>query len=131
MLASPRNRMPEFIDNIEWAISTRKDKKTRTANWVKWVMKRFIPYMWDAVFNGYPIKIVHTAKIYIDMEPIRGLSDIEKKFWLTSEKCLDYIFRLRIESPKLDEYTWIPSKELLDRLQETINSDMVYKFIKK
>lgn len=130
-----KDKWPEIRDNIEWSASNRKgekrEKKTVVSRMVIWFLKRYLEYMWDAIFNGYPIRVKDVVHIFIEMEPIRALNDIEKRTWRVSTKCSDYIFRIAMRGRYFDDdYTFIPNKKLMQRFEETINSDMVFKFIK-
>jgi hypothetical protein len=126
-----KNRFEEIVNKIEWRISTKKDRKTKTSCFVKWVLKRYLKYAFEALINGYPIKIRRAVNIYLEVEPIRELTKEEKKYYLTSNKYYGYIFCIKMRGWYFDpEYIFYPEQSILDRLQEVLDSDLVYEFIK-
>jgi hypothetical protein len=127
-----KRKLEEIIDNIEWRISSSKEKKTFSSRHVNWFLKYFFRYSFDAIFKGYPIKIFHRLTIAITYEPLRTLDKNEQKRYVISDRLFGYMFCLRMYGPFFcEDFEWYPDDFLMNRLRLLVNSDDVYKLIKK
>ena len=121
----------EVIDSIEWQVSSKKDKKTRNTQYVKWIIATYLKYAWVAFFNGYPIRILDGANIFLYKEPVRNLDKKEEGIYFTSNRVFGYMFSISIEGRFHDPgYRFYPGPHLAKRLQETLDSDIIYELIK-
>lgn len=130
-MPSIKTKNSEIINNLEWVISSKKDKKTKSATKVKEILRKYRKYAIEAIFNGYPMLMKEGVKIKLMKEPVRALTKDEKKRYFISEKHLDYMFTLVLTGfSNYDDFIFYPDKNIIELIKEAINSDKIYEFIK-
>lgn len=112
-------------------ITPVEGERAGKARRVNWIMQRWFHYMWRAVLNGYPIMLHRGPVIKLEMEEARTLTEEEKRRYRQSRIKFGYMFRISLENEKFPKgWTFYPAPEIMDRLQEILDSDKIYELTK-
>jgi len=121
----------EIKDRCEKKLSNKPDKITWTAKEFRLVIWIYIYWMIRAAINGYPIKIRTVGMFALHKEPVRGLSEDEKKRYFLSNRLFGPMFTLKFTGKKFpDHFYFYPNQKIIRKLGYILDSDTVYELNK-
>lgn len=89
--------------------------------------------MFEAVLNGYPIVIRKRIRMSLEFLPVRRIYSRTKRIYILSNRLFDYMFyvSMKCKYQYNKYYIFVPSNNLKERVRERINTDAVYKLVKR
>jgi hypothetical protein len=121
----------EIIRRVKQKLAGPGNPQTEISRRVVFILQRYLNYATEALINGYPITIRFGPQITLEMEETRPLEKKEEGIWLTSDRVFGYMFRLNLKRGFIHpDYIWYPDKQIMNRLQKALDSDIIYELIK-
>lgn len=121
----------DIVTKVCKIISRTNEPTDRSLRYTKKVVRKFFRKAIPAVLNGYPIKIYYALTIALHYEPIRKLEKHEKGVYFFSSKVIDYMFCIKLTGNIITHDVYLtPTKIISKKLQEILNSNLVYQFVK-
>jgi hypothetical protein len=103
---------------------------------LEWIISRYLFYLSEALIYGFTIKVyraITNAVIRLNWAPYEKPTRFKKKMYMYSKRVFDYIFYVSITGIYIDSrrYDFFIEKQLRDRIEEKLNTDAIYQFVKQ
>ena len=100
--------------------------------YTRWILLRYLHYALEALIHGYPIHIYYQAHMILTYSPVKYLTNSQKKRYMFSSRVFGYMFYLSITGKYIDDiyFDFYIDKKLKKRIEEKLNTDSIYEFIK-
>lgn len=128
-----KNKLLEIIHRISEKVSKRHNYGRY--DYIFWIVKRYLRYAIEAAINGYTIKVYNRypiAKIELVWIPAEIMKKRKRKHFQFSNKIFGQMFYLSITGKyfKNELYNFFLNPGIKRRIQEKLDSDDIYQFVK-
>jgi hypothetical protein len=111
----------------------RYDEKSSQVNHIEFIIERFFHYFTLAVMHGIQVSVPKLFSFDLVYEYLQSVPRRLKKSVFFSSKAFGYSFFFRAESKQMDYHGYIyrTDKELLKKIANHNESDIIYQLLKK
>lgn len=115
----------------------KKNHPSATLDDVKWIIDRYIHYMKLALINGHEINLSgfnHTImRASLKYKFVHKIGRKDRLRYMVSNRMFGHLFCLDVNMFYTDkkDYVFYPDKEFKVKFEEVLNTDQVFKYVRR